>query len=140
MPRRSQPEPPSPRFLLDRSLGSKLVPRLLREAGFDLLTLADVYGEAEAQRSHDEVWLAYAGEHDLVVLGADDRIRYRAHERNAMSGGALRSFTIKNAQITGEVAASWYVKHQHRILRLCRKPGPYVYGVYEDRVERLWSG
>lgn len=138
MPRRSRPEPPPPRFLLDRSLGSKVVPTILREAGFDVVTLADVYGEDQAQQTDDPVWLAYAGERDLVVLGADDRIRYRAEERNAMAGGMLRSFTITNASLKAETAAGWYVTHRHRILQRCRKPGPYVYGVYADRLDKLW--
>ena len=136
MAHRSQPEPP--RYLLDRSLGSKIVPTLLREAGFELVTLADVYGEKGAQLAADTEWLRYAGDHDLVVLGADDRIRYRAQERNQLAGGRLRSFTITNAHLRGEEAAQWILTNRHRIEQRCRKTGPYVYGIYHDRLDKLW--
>ena len=30
------------------------------------------------------------------------------------------------------------VSNRFRILQACKKPGPYVYGVYQDRITRLW--
>lgn len=39
----SGPEQP-PKFFLDRSLGRKAVPELLRANGWDLVTLAEHYG------------------------------------------------------------------------------------------------
>jgi hypothetical protein len=30
------------------------------------------------------------------------------------------------------------VNNLDRILRQARIPGPYIYGVYENRIERLW--
>jgi hypothetical protein len=29
---------------------------------------------------------------------------------------------------------------RHRIIQTSRKPGPYVYGSYRDRIDRLWPG
>ncbi len=40
----SQPEQP-PRFFLDRNLGRKAVPEALRADGWDVITLAEHYGQ-----------------------------------------------------------------------------------------------
>ena len=37
-----------------------------------------------------------------------------------------------------ELANAGFVENRHRIIQRCRKPGPYVYGVYRDRLEKLW--
>ena len=67
------PEPP--RFLTDRNLGARVVPNLLRAAGFDVTTLQERYGIARAERVSDEEWLADAGHDNLIVLMKDKRIR-----------------------------------------------------------------
>jgi len=39
--------------------------------------MADVYGDARAQRLRDEVWLRDAGKNGWIVLTKDDAIRRR---------------------------------------------------------------
>ena len=34
--------------------------------------------------------------------------------------------------------AAYFLTNLHRIRRLAAAPGPYIYGMYKDRVERLW--
>lgn len=70
--------------------------------------MAEVYGEERAQQLADEVWLTEAGANEWIVLTKDDAIQRRPAE------------------------------NRHRILRQASKPGPFIYGVYERRLKRLW--
>ena len=81
-----------PELFLDRSLGRRQVPDLLREAGLHLRTLAEVYGIPADETIADVDRLARAGGEGWVVLMKDERIRYRPAERAALVDhrGALR--------------------------------------------------
>lgn len=81
-----------PDLFLDRSLGRRQIPALLREAGLRLHTLAEVYGVPADEDVVDTVWLQLAGQREWPVLMKDERIRYRpaAHAVNATS--SLRAF------------------------------------------------
>jgi hypothetical protein len=48
-------------------------------------------------------------------------------------------FCLTNAHLTFSEQASYFLVNQHRILQASRKPGPYVYGVYRDKITKLWS-
>jgi hypothetical protein len=114
------------------------LPQALRGAGLTVRTLADVYGEQTAQETADETWLALAGDRGWVVLCKDDRIRRRPAELEALNEGKVRLFCLTNANLTFAEQAEWLLTNRHRIIQVSRKPGPYVYGVYKDRIEKLW--
>ena len=76
-----------PEFFIDRSLGRKHLAAALRECGLTVHTMASVYGEEEAQKLPDDVWLADAGKRDWIVLLKDDAIRRRPAERDALMRG-----------------------------------------------------
>lgn len=59
-------------FLVDESIG-RSVHRALLEAGESSETIIDRHGRG----AHDETWLPDAGQHRLIVLTADDRLRTR---------------------------------------------------------------
>jgi hypothetical protein len=126
-----------PEFFVDRSLGKSIVEGL-RAAGLTVLSMADVYGEERAQRLPDEVWLRDAGEKGWVVLTKDDAIRRRPAERDAMIAAAVRVFCLTTAQLRGAEQTERFVANRHRIVRQSRKTGPYIYGVYEKGLKRLW--
>jgi len=50
-----------PDLFLDRSLGRRQVPAMLREAGLRLHTLAEVYGVPGDEDVVDTAWLQLAG-------------------------------------------------------------------------------
>jgi PIN like domain len=127
----------SPEFFVDRSLGKSIVEGL-RAAGLTVLSMADVYGEERAQLLPDEVWLRDAGEKGWVVLTKDDAIRRRPAERDAMIAAAVRVFCLTTAQLRGTEQTERFIASRHRILRQSRKAGPYIYGVYEKGLKRLW--
>jgi aryl-alcohol dehydrogenase-like predicted oxidoreductase len=126
-----------PEFFVDRSLGRSIVDGL-RAAGLTVHSMADVYGEGRAQRLPDEVWLRDAGKRSWVVLTKDDAIRRRPAERDAMIDAAARVFCLTTAKLRGVEQTERFVHNRHRIIRQARKPGPYIYGVYEKGLKRLW--
>jgi hypothetical protein len=132
------PDEIQPEFFIDRSLGRRHLAAALRDLGLTVHTMASAYGEAEAQRLADEIWLADAGRRDWIVLLKDDAIRRRPAERDALMRAGVRAFCLTNAQLRAEEQTSRFVDNINRILQRARKPGPYIYGVYEGRLERLW--
>lgn len=126
-----------PEFFVDRSLGKSIV-EALRATGLTVHSMADVYGEERAQRLRDEVWLRDAGRKDWIVLTKDDAIRRRPAERDALTDAAVKAFCLTTAQLRGAEQIERFVHNRHRILRQARKPGPYIYGVYEGGLKRLW--
>jgi hypothetical protein len=127
-------------FFIDRSLGRHQVPQALRKAGLTVHTMAEVYGEQAGQRLKDEFWLEGIGRRGWIVLMKDDAIRRRPAEREALIASAVRAFCLTNAQLRGAEQAERLVTNRHRILAQARQPGPYIYGVYADRIARLWPG
>ena len=130
--------PPQPEFFIDRSLGKKHLAEALRALGFTVHTMASVYGERRAQDLADEEWLREAGAHGWVVLMKDDRIRMRPAERDALAEAEVRAFCLTNAQLRGEEQTRRFTANINRIVKHCRQPGPFIYGVYGDGLRRLW--
>jgi hypothetical protein len=128
---------PPPEFFVDRSLG-KSIAEGLRPCGLTVHTMASVYGEEQAQQLSDQVWLRDAGAKSWVVLTKDDAIRRRPAEREALIEAGVRVFCLTSAQLRGAEQTARFVDNRHRIIRQARKPGPYIYGVYEKRLARLW--
>lgn len=131
------PEPDELTFFVDRSLGKSILAGL-RAAGLQVLSMADVYGEKAAQLLADEVWLRDAGENDWVVLTKDDAIRRRPAERDALTAAEVRVFCLTNRNMRAAAQTERFVANCHRIVRQAGKPGPYIYGVYEAELRRLW--
>jgi len=125
-------------FFIDRSLGRKHLAQALEALGFVAHTMASVYGERVAQELDDESWLADAGAHDWIVLMKDDAIRRRPAERDALSEAKVRAFCLTNAQLRAAEQSARFVDNMERILRQAKKPGPYIYGVYNGHIKRLW--
>lgn len=130
--------PPPPEFFVDRSLGRYEVPEALRAAGLVVHTMADIYGEDWGQRLDDEVWLADIADAGMVALFKDDAIRRRPAQIAAVEAGSLRCFCLTNAGLKGAIQVEWFLTNLSRIRRAAHKPGPYVYGVYADRIGLLW--
>jgi hypothetical protein len=70
-----------PELFLDRSLGRKKVPELLRAEGIRLITLAEHYGIPNDETIADTEWLQLCGERSWLAVMKDDRIRYVGAER-----------------------------------------------------------
>ena len=131
-PSRRQPDPPE--FLVDRSLGRYHLPEALRRLGYDVHTLADVYGERRAQEVTDETWIGRAGRENWVVLTKDDS----PAELEAFVEADLRVFCLTTAKLRKDEQTARFVNNINRIVQRASKPGPYIYAVYESRLVRIW--
>ena len=58
-------------------------------------------------------------------------------ELQALVNGHVRAFCLTNGNLRFDEQADWFVQNRHQIIQRCRQPGPYVYGVYRDRIEKL---
>lgn len=127
-----------PEFFVDRSLGRKLLPDALRDAGYIVHTMWSVYGPGADQQITDVQWVIEGAGKEWVLLTKDAKMRHRSAERAAIEDAGARVFLLTNQQLVASDQNAIFLHNIHRIIRLAHKPGPYVYGIYRDRVERLW--
>jgi PIN like domain len=132
---RSRSEPP-PKFFLDRGLGAYSIAGALRNAGIEVQTLRDRYGEEEGQKTNDEKWIEEAAHDGYVLLHKDKRIRYRTIERRALISAQARSFALSSGNLSGADASARLLRNWPKIIRAIRqRPAPFFYVVFDDRIE-----
>lgn len=105
-----------PDLFLDRSLGRRQVPALLRDAGLRLHTLAEVYGIPADEGVADTEWLELAGQRGWPVLMKDERIRYRPSERAAVVAHRVQAFCLTGGNLDARRAAPRGLAHGGRTL------------------------
>lgn len=123
----STSRPPKPLVLfVDESLDSLTVVEALRAAGATVERLTDRFPKG----TPDEIWLAYAGSRNCIVLTRDKRIRYRQLERLALTEAKVRAFVFTGGNVTMKDTASILVKSLPHIDRLCKtQSGPFIYHI-----------
>ena len=126
-----------PDLFLDRSLGRRQVPELLRAAGLRLRTLSEVYGIPRDEEVADVAWLELAGAQGWVVLMKDARIRYRTAEREALLRHDVRAFCLAGGNLRAAEMAQLYLAEIPAIGRACSVPGPFLYAVSKRGIRRL---
>ncbi|RBY87449.1 hypothetical protein DQ240_07640 [Blastococcus sp. TF02A-26] len=114
-----------------------MVPDALRQQGLTVVTMREHYGEEAGAQMADVDWIADVGDRGWVAFHKDDNIRRKADEIAAVVAHGLRMFVITNGNLVGAVMAQRYLDNLARISRQARKPGPFIYGVYEGRIDRL---
>lgn len=118
-----------PELFLDRSLGRRQVPDLLRAAGLRLRTLAEVYGIPADETVADVDWLACAGQQGWAVLMKDERIRYRPAERAALIDHQVRAFCLASGNLRAAEMAELYLGVLDKLVVECAAPGPFLFVV-----------
>ena len=129
-----------PDLFLDRSLGRIKVPELLRAAGLRLVTLAEHYGIPADEDIDDQDWLRLASSQDWVVFMKDTRIRYNRRERDVVVAHSVRCFCLSSQQLKADDMAARYLDNLDAITQACQEPGPFIYAVHKNRIERLPLG
>ncbi len=124
-------------FFLDRSLGGRQVPALLRAAGLHVMTLSDVYGIPADEAVSDVEWLERAGHTEWVVLMKDERIRYRPSERAALIDHGVKAFCLTSGNLKAAQMAEAFLNRIAAISEACRAPGPFLYAVSARGLRRL---
>lgn len=95
------------------------MPTGLRNAGWQLVTLAEHYGQPEDERVADEVWLADAGRRGWAVLMKDERIRYRSAEIAALRSARVHAFCLARGNLRIQEMVAMFVRHQAAIFATC---------------------
>lgn len=102
-----------------------------------LITLAERYGVPEDERVKDVTWMQAAAAADEVVLMADDAIRKKnPEERRVLRELGLRAFVVNSQLRAGDVVQR-FVTSWVAIERAARRPGPFVYRLHPDHIQRL---
>ncbi len=112
----------------------------MRAAGLRLITLSEHFGIPQDERVADEDWLELAGRNGLVVFMKDTRIRYKPAERAAVKAHQVRCFCLSSQSLDGEEMAARFLRNLSRITLACQEPGPFIYAVHKNRIERLRIG
>jgi hypothetical protein len=126
-----------PDLFLDRSLGRIQVPSLLRAAGVNLRTLAEVYGMPADEDVTDVEWLTRAGREGWPVLMKDERIRYRPAERNAVLASGVQAFCLVKGNLRAAAMAELFISATEEIATACQARGPFLYSVSTAGLRRI---
>lgn len=117
------------RFLLDRSVGGRILVARLREAGWDARTLAEEYGDERAQRMRDEEWIAAGTESGFVLLAKDHRVASRPLEALAIYMHDARVVAFAKGELTAGAMADLCLQHESAIHRLAGVHPPFVFSL-----------
>lgn len=126
----------SPRFLLDRSLGGKLLVARLRDAGWDARTLAEEYGDVTAQAMQDEEWIAAGTKSGFLLLAKDHRIARRPLEAMALYIHDARAIAFAHGNLTATAMGDLCLTHEKAIFRLATVRPPFVFSLGERGLTR----
>jgi hypothetical protein len=129
---------PQPKFFIDRSLGRVAVPTGLRNDGWDVVTLAEHYGMPRDEEVADIEWIADAASLGWAILMKDKRIRHRSAEIGAVAEHRAKCFVITRGDLTSADMLQRFTANKKAIYRLTATPGPYIYSVQQDRLDRLY--
>lgn len=105
------------RFFLDRGLGSVVVPRALRSAGWTLETMDERYGADQSQNIQDTQWIEEATLAGDILLCKDLAITQNPLEAQAIYMTSARVFALPNAGIAGPAMAQWYLDNEAKIVK-----------------------
>lgn len=124
-------------FFLDRGLGSRIVATGLRDAGWSLATMDERYGVAASQDVADTDWIREASGRGEMLLSKDRAIAKRPLEAEAIYYSSARALVITSGQISGPEILRWFLVNAERIELLASRSGPWVFGVYHNRLSPL---
>lgn len=124
-------------FFLDRSLGRRQVPDILRAAGIELQTLSEVYGIPADEEVSDAEWLELAGRRRWPVLMKDQKIRYRSAEREALISHGVQAFCLTSGKLRAATMATHFLLAMDEIAEACATPGPFLYSVSQHGARKL---
>jgi hypothetical protein len=123
-----------PEFFLDRSLGRFAVADRLRAAGWQLVTFSE-HGAGE--QATDGQWIRDVAGRGWPILMKDKRIRHRQAAIDLIIGCQARCFVIARRDLTSAEMAERFLASRRAIYEAAARPGPYIYIVQSDRLDRV---
>lgn len=123
-----------PEFFLDRALGVGFA-QVLRADGWLAHRIADVFPN-DAQDVTDEQWIETGSRSGWAMITKDQRIRYRSHELESLSG---QIFCLANGNLTVHESARRFIDARVGIERAVALGAPGFWKVYEGgQIRRTW--
>jgi len=124
------------RYFLDRSLGSRILPTLLREQGWLVETMDERYGAARSQHVTDVTWIENLREEE-IALTSDGKIGKVAIQVDAIRR-CLACILVIDANLTARQQAARLLDSQARIERVAvARSGPWILRVGADGLRDL---
>jgi hypothetical protein len=123
-------------FFLDRSVGRHDVADALRQRGFEVVLMHELYPGGSDQSVGDNDWIERVADLHHIAITKDLNI-IRAHG-DAIRESGIRLFSFDSARLTGPEMAGRIDRHLNRILQRASKPGPYFYVIHSDSLELRW--
>lgn len=124
------------RFLLDRSVGGRILVTRLRESGWDVRTLAEEYGDARAQAMSDEEWIAAGTVAGYILLTKDHRVASRPLQALAITVNDARVVTFARGDLTAGAMGDLCLAHEKAIHRLAAVQPPFVFSLSAHGLSR----
>jgi hypothetical protein len=130
-------KPELPDSFVNRSLGAYGVPDALREDGWPLVTMREIYGEQGAQNlTGDSLWIEEVSARGLVILSKDSKSLCGVHRADIEEHGA-KVFILPQQNLNGDEMAERFIRHKYRIARKAEKDGPMIYRLYPTQIKRI---
>lgn len=96
---------------------------VLRAAGL----YVEVHDDHFAQDAPDSEWLAAVGRNNWIVITRDERIRYRAAEKQAIRRAKVRAFVlVAQGDLRAEMLAQNFLKAIGKVRRIVEQQKPPV--------------
>jgi PIN like domain len=112
-----------------------LVPEGLRAAGFEVHTMAEMYGQEVGQQLEDPKWIHEMTEQGLVLLSKDASIR-KMHVEDVISAKAC-TFLLPEQQVSAKAMIARYVNAANKIAVRSQKRGPFIYMVGPHELSKI---
>jgi hypothetical protein len=129
-------QPQSITFFIDRCLGKKSIPDILRAAGISV----EIHDNHFDKGALDVDWLPQVGEQGWIVLTKDDKISKNQLERIAVARAQIKMFVLASQRLPGKDMAAIFLKAIVPMQEFVRKyPAPFIAKIYRDGKIYLWK-
>ena len=99
--------------------------------------MSEVYGIPADEDVSDVTWLELAGSQGWPVLMKDERIRYRAAERDALVAHGVKALCLTSPNLRAAEMAAQFLAARYQLSVACMQPGPFLYAVSARGLRRL---
>nr|WP_281363875.1 hypothetical protein [Leifsonia soli] len=115
--------------MLDRSLGQRKLVTQLRGSGWDVVSLAEHFGDERSQRMLDQEWISGGAEAGFILLTKDHMIASRPLEAMSIYLNDARVVAFARGDLTAEQMGSMCLQFAPQIHRLATVHPPFVFSL-----------
>ncbi|WP_409048607.1 hypothetical protein AB2L57_09275 [Microbacterium sp. HA-8] len=109
---------------------------MLRDEGWDAVTLAEHFGDTRAQRMADEEWIGEGTLAGFVLIAKDHRVATRPLQARAIYMHDARVFAFARGDVTADEMAGLCLAHAEAIHRVATVHPPFVFSLAQHGLRR----